>query len=99
MATISQNTISKITDSHETGLKTKKELCRVIKKVFRKRSKLDQSINLSQAISLSRDLSEANDDMLIMEVSDEEIFEAVKLINPLKAPGLDDMQVIFNCKS
>lgn len=37
--------------------------------------------------------------MITMEVSDEEILETLKQVNPLKAPGLGGMQAIFYHKS
>lgn len=38
---------------------------------------------------------EADNDILTAEVFDEEILEGMKQINPLKAPGPDDMQAVF----
>lgn len=39
------------------------------------------SINLSQAIPLSKDISNVDNEMFTMEISDEEISEAVKQIS------------------
>lgn len=52
-------------------------------------------INPVQSILLSRDITEADNEWLIMDVKDEEIFEAKRQINPLKTLCPDGMQAIF----
>lgn len=47
----------------------------------------------------TRDLTEADNDTLTMDVSDEEILEAVKQMNAFKAPGPDGIQATFYIKS
>lgn len=55
--------------------------------------------NTWQAIPLSRQVTEADNVFLTMDISDEEIYELVKQFHPLKAPGSDDMQVVLFQKS
>lgn len=52
-------------------------------------------INTLQAIPLSRGISAADNEYLTKEITEEEILGVVKQINPLKAPGLDELQAIF----
>lgn len=55
----------------------------------------DNTWNPLQAILLCRVFTDANNEFLTKNVINEEILEAVKQINPLKAPGLNDTQAIF----
>lgn len=48
---------------------------------------------------MSRDVIYADNEFLTNEVTDEEIFETVKQINPLKAPDPHSMQDIFYQKN
>lgn len=43
-------------------------------------------INIDLAIPFSRDITETDNNMVPTDVLDEEIYEAVKQLNPLKAP-------------
>lgn len=58
-----------------------------------KRFKSDMSINQVQAILLSRDIIDEDNDLPTKEVF--KIFEAMKQINQLKAPGSDGIQAIL----
>lgn len=44
-------------------------------------------VNPLQAILLSRDITDANNEFLMKDITDEKTLEAVKQINTLKAPG------------
>lgn len=52
-------------------------------------------LNPTQAISLSKQITMADNETLIMEVLAEDIFDAVKQINSLKASGPYNMEAIF----
>lgn len=71
-----------------------KEL-QLITKEFQKRFKTDLSSNPLQATALSKDITEAENEFLIKEVTDDKIFETMKQINPLNAPRPDRMQNVF----
>lgn len=66
---------------------------------FLRRFKSNIKINPIQAIQLSIDIIEVDNDSLTMEVSDEDILEAAKQINLLKTSGPNDMQAIFYHKN
>lgn len=51
------------------------------------------SVNPTQAIPLSNDT--VGNEFLTKDISDQEILDAIKQINPLKAPSPEGMQVIF----
>lgn len=53
------------------------------------------STNVLQAIPFSKYTTEGNNKILTMEVIVEEIFEAIKQLNPHKTVCPDGMQVIF----
>lgn len=48
---------------------------------------------------MSKDLREADNELLTVEVTDDEIFKVVKQTNLIKVPSPDVMQVIFCEKS
>lgn len=51
--------------------------------------------DISSMIPLSRDITDLDNERLIAEATDEEIYQAVTQTNPLKAPGPDGMHAIF----
>lgn len=63
-------------------VKYQEGISQIIANKFRKRLNQTHRLNPSQAIQLSRDLSEADNEMLTIDVSNEEIFEVVKQIIP-----------------
>lgn len=79
-------------------MRTKKESLTITNE-FRKKFKSDMSTNAVHAILLSRDVLDADNDPLTMEVLDTKIFRAVTQSNPLKQPYLDGIQVKFYQKS
>lgn len=94
-----QNAIWKIRDEQGNWHTDQVGISQVIAREFTKRIKSDNLINLEQAIPLSKDITESNNDRLTMDVSSKEILEAMKQINPPKAPGPNGIQAIFyqNC--
>lgn len=77
--------------SNVIGIQDQAGISEVITNEFMKRFRSSNSINLKLAIQLS----EANNDMLIVEIYLAEILKAVKQINPLKTPGPDGLQATF----
>lgn len=63
-------------------VKYQEGISQIIANKFHKRLNQTHRLNPSQAIQLSRDLSEADNEMLTIDVSNEEIFEVVKQIIP-----------------
>lgn len=57
----------------------------------RKRFKGDDSVYPIEAFALSRDISDTYNEVLTKDVSDQEILDAVKQINPLKALSPEGM--------
>lgn len=62
---------------------------------FINRFKNDYMSDISSMIPLSRDITDLDNERLIVEATDEEIYQAVTQTNPLKAPGPDGMHAIF----
>lgn len=60
-----------------------------------RRFKKDPNISSWQAVSLSEDISDEDNELLIIRVSEEAVWQAVKQTGPLKAPGLNEMHVNF----
>lgn len=56
------------------------------------------TINLAQAIPLSRDIVEEDKEFLTKEVIDEKLFDVLKQINPLKAQSPDGLRAIIDQK-
>lgn len=94
-----KNTIWKIKDTQGIWLEDQDRISQVITKEFQKRCKVDDTVNPIQEISLSRDITEAESEFLTKDVINEEILEAAKQMNPLRAPGPDGMQAIFYQKT
>lgn len=59
---------------------------------FAKRFKPEIATTSLQAIPLSKDINDAHNELLTTEVTDDEIVEVVKQINPMKALGPGGMQ-------
>lgn len=59
------------------------------------RFKNDPNVNIHEAISLSRDILAWTNQWLTPEVKEDEVWQAVKQVGPLKAPRLDDIHAIF----
>lgn len=55
--------------------------------------------NMLQFYLLSKYINDVDNEFLTKEVTDEEIVEALKQINPLKTSGLDGIQAIFYHKN
>lgn len=90
-----KNFIWKIKDVQGNWFNDQEGISQVNTKEFLDRFKAEMIINSSQAISLSSDIKEENNEFLTKEVTDEEIFYVVRQIYPLKALGVDGMQAIF----
>lgn len=56
---------------------------------------MDSSTLVSQAIPLSKDISDEDDEWLIRDAMEDEIRQAVTQILPLKNPSPSGMQAIF----
>lgn len=59
----------------------------------------DNTLNPLQAIPLSKDITEVDNEFLMKEVTNEEILKVVKQINPLKASDPDGIRSIFYPKN
>lgn len=71
------------------------DVMQVITSEFCKGPKKDVETSFHQAIPVSKNISDDANTWLIWEAMEEEIFEAINHINPLKAPGLDNMHATF----
>lgn len=58
----------------------------------------DTSIGPGRIIVLSKGITKANKELLIIQIFEVENLKAVKHINPLKATGPDNMQANLNHK-
>lgn len=67
-------------------------------KEFQERFKEDKKVNPMNATPLSKDINDVDNDVLTKEVINEEIVEALKQTNLLKALGPDGVQSIFDHK-
>lgn len=67
----------------------------VITKEFQKKFNDEITVNPLQAVPLSKDIMEANNDLWTKDVLDEEILEVVKQYDFPKTPNPDRMQDIF----
>lgn len=79
MATIRkrEKSIWKIKDMQDNLFEDHEEISQAITKEFQKKLKVDLSINLMLTIHLSSDITEADNEFLINEVRDDEIFDNV----------------------
>lgn len=89
------DTIWKIRDGQGNWYVDQEGIFNTITNEIQKKSKLDTSTDVGRSISLSKDIIEAENEILTIESSDMEILKAVKHIKSLKAPGPDDKQVVF----
>lgn len=93
------NTILKVKDIRGNWFEGQEEILQLITKEFQKRFKVEETTTPLQAIALSRNITETDNEFLTNEVIEEEIFEVVKHINPMKALGPDGTQAIFHQKN
>lgn len=101
MATIRKrhNIIRKIKDIQENYFDDQLGIAQIITREFEGRFKSDLACIASLAIPFSTDISDTDNKFLTKEVTDQEILDAIKQINPLKAPGPDGMPAVFYQKN
>lgn len=93
------NTTRRIKDTHGNWFDDQPGITQVITREFENKFKSDLSCTPTQAIPFPPDISNADNDLLTREVTDDEILNAVKQISPLKALGSDGMLVLFYQKN
>lgn len=94
-----KNTICKTKDAQGNWFEDLDGISHAITKEFQNRFMSDNMVNSLQAIPLSRDIIDVDNEFLTKDVTNEDILETIKHINPLKAPSPDGMKVIFYQKN
>lgn len=92
-------TIRRIKDAQGNWFDDQQGITQVITREFERRFKTDTLCNLNYALPFPTDVLETDNDFLTNNVTDQEILDAIKQINPLKAPVPDDMLAILYQKN